>query len=95
MRKNNSIIAFILGILTIIFIIPVFSGLGELICQWIEAGKTIPIEKTSKRNINITKLQNELEKEMTPSCSQAIGFEIPSEDCDVCGDYCRNKIGFR
>lgn len=94
MRKNNSIIAFMLGIITVVCIVPVFSSLGELICQWIEAGKTLPIEKTTKRNIKIAKLQNKLEKIQMPINSQAIGFEIPDE-CEVYGDYCRNKIGFK
>ena len=94
MKKSNSIIAFILGMMTVVFVVPVFSSLAEWVCQWIEAGKAVPIEKTTKRNIKITKLQNKLEKEQMPTSGQAIGFEIPS-DCDIYGDYCKNKIGFR
>ena len=96
MKKYNSIIAFMLGIFTMIFIIPVFSSIGELICQWVESGKAIPIEKTTKRNIKIARLQNQLEKEQMPENGQAIGFEIPN-DCEIYGDYCnksKNKIGF-
>ncbi len=94
MKKNNSLIAFILGILTMVLIVPVASSVAEWVCQWIESGKAIPIEKTTKRNINIARLQNELEKEQMPENSNVIGYEIP-DDCEIYGDYCRNKIGFK
>lgn len=98
MKKNNPIIVFILGVLTVVAIIPVFSSLGELICQWIEDGKAVAIEKTTKRNIKITKLQKEVEKEQCAESGSAIGYEIPN-DCEVYGDYCnskkkKRKIGF-
>lgn len=98
MKKNNSIVAFILGVLTAVTIIPVFTSLGELVCQWIEDGKAVAIEKTTKRNIKITKLQKEVEKEQCTESESAIGYEIPN-DCEVYGDYCNSKkkkikIGF-
>ena len=95
--KDNKAIPFVCGMLMVVVVVPVASSIGELCCQWIEDMKAIAIEKTSKRNIRISRLQKKLEEEETPTSSNAIGFEIPEAE-EVYGDYCKNKtkrkIGF-
>lgn len=99
--KHIVLISFILGILTVTTFVPVASSLAELLCQSLEALKTIPIKYTSKQNLKISKLQKELEQEEMPVGSTCIGFELPEQE-ELYGDYCddktknksKNKIGF-
>lgn len=93
LKKNNVLIAFILGIFTITTLIPIMSSIGELVCQYLEGCKTFPIKFTTKKNIEITKLQKQLEEESMPSGCSCVGFEVPQPE-EVYGDYCKNKIGF-
>ena len=88
--------AYILGMITVITFIPIIESVTELICAWIEVGKTSPIKKTLVANNEIQDLQAKLE----PVCTQAIGFSMPStsyEDDEWEEDKAKvkNKIGFR
>ena len=92
----KKLIAFILGMVTVITFIPIIESLTELICAWIEVSKTNPMKKVLIANNEIQDLQAQLE----PVCTQAIGFSMPStsyEDDEWEEDKARvkNKIGFR
>lgn len=93
LKNNTPLIGFVLGILTVVTFVPIATSFAELVCQWFEYLKTKPIEKTSKKNIKIARLQRKLEEESMPTNTQAIGFEMPQQE-ELYGDYCRNKIGF-
>lgn len=94
LKNNSPLIAFILGILTVVTFVPIATSFAELVCQWFEYFKTKPIEKTSKKNIKISRLQRKLEEESIPINTQAIGFEMPEQE-ELYGDYCKNEIGFK
>jgi hypothetical protein len=72
--KENNIIYFILGVITAIFGIPVLQSLSELVCGKIEAMKMPDVEKVTKGNLDLQKLQ---ENSITQSTS-CIGFEVPN-----------------
>ena len=97
-KKNKVLFAFLLGIFTITTLIPIMSSFGEFVCQCLEGMKTFPIKFTTKKNVEITKLQKQLEKETEEDyggCS-CIGFEVPEPE-EVYVDYCdknKHKIGF-
>ena len=66
----KKLIVYILGIFTVISIIPIFESLTELISAWIEVLKCKPMEIVLKENNKIADLQAKLE----PVSTQAIGF---------------------
>ena len=92
----KKLIAFILGMVTIITLIPILESITELICANLEVFKMSPMKKVLVANNEIQDLQAQLE----PVCTQAIGFSMPStsyEDDEWEEDKAKvkNKIGFR
>ena len=67
-------IYFILGMITAIFGIPVLQSLSELVCGKIEAMKMPDVEKVTKGNLDLQKLQ----ENSIPQSTSCIGFEVPS-----------------
>jgi hypothetical protein len=59
-------IYFILGVITAIFGIPVLQSLSELVCGKIEAMKMPDVEKVTKGNLDLQKLQENI--------SDAVGY---------------------
>ena len=68
--------AYVLGMVSIIAVIPILESLTDLAIAHIESLKGNPIKKTLISNNEIADLQAQLE----PVSGQAIGFAIPSED---------------
>ena len=66
-------IYFILGIITAVFGIPVIQSLSELVCGKIEAMKMPDVEKVTKGNLDLQKLQ----ENSIPQSTSCIGFEVP------------------
>lgn len=67
-------IYFILGVITAIFGIPVLQSLSELVCGKIEAMKMPDVEKVTKGNLDLQKLQ----ENSIPQSTSCIGFEVPN-----------------
>lgn len=67
-------IYFILGMITAIFGIPVLQSLSELVCGKIEAMKMPDVEKVTKGNLDLQKLQ----ENSIPQSTSCIGFEVPN-----------------
>lgn len=66
-------IYFILGMITAVFGIPVIQSLSELVCGKIEAMKMPDVEKVTKGNLDLQKLQ----ENSIPQSTSCIGFEVP------------------
>lgn len=85
---------FILGIVSIIFFIPIIESLSDLFCYWIEIAKAKATKKILIYNNEIETLQAQLE----PQNTSVIGFQIPSEteydDEEWEDDKIKNKMGF-
>ena len=86
---------YILGIVTVITLIPILESLTEVVCSWLEVLKIIPMKKTLVGNGEIQDLQSKLE----PVSTSCVGFihneEYPEDDEDWEEDKIKNKIGFR
>lgn len=67
---------FVIGLFCGLFVLPVVEALTDMALCWIESGKTIPSRWTSRSNMEIAKMQQELTEE-SPA---AIGFQIPNDD---------------
>ena len=67
-------IYFILGMITAVFGIPVIQSLSELVCGKIEAMKMPDVEKVTKGNLDLQKLQ----ENSIPQSTSCIGFEVPN-----------------
>lgn len=84
---------FILGIFSVIFVIPILESITELICSWIEVLKVGSTKRVIIGNNEIADLQMQLE----PIQTQAIGFSVPNNE-DYYEDFeenrSKNKIGF-
>ena len=93
----DTLVVFILGVLSTIIVLPVLQYCSDLICTFIDLFK-------SKINIEICKCTSEIQKiqdNINPTESNVIGFEIPSECYDECEEdeeteeSLKRHIGFR
>lgn len=86
--------AYILGIITVLTLIPLLESITEVVCSWLEVLKIIPMKKTLVGNGEIQDLQSKLE----PVSTSCVGFihneEYPDDD-EWEEDNLKNKIGFR
>lgn len=74
---------FILGILSILLLIPIIESISEIICTFLEYPKGLASKKVLKLNKELLKLQSETEEIDTV----AIGFqcdavEYDEDDCE-------------
>ena len=98
MKKDDSKLKiYVIGILTIVAIIPLIESLVNVVITWIEYLKTIPTKKILEENKEIQKLQSEIE----PINTFAMGFQAPEDyvfdDDDEFEEDCQNnnlKFGF-
>lgn len=95
MKKEKGLIAYILGILTIIAFIPLVQSLVEFLCELIEVPKGNIEKKILKTNKELQDMQ--IEQESPPA--DCIGFQYyPPEEDDYFDDEddccCKHKIGF-
>lgn len=102
MKKDDSKLKiYVIGILTIVAIIPLIESLVNVVLTWIEYLKTIPTKKILEENKEIQKLQSEIE----PINTFAMGFQAPEDyvfeddefDDDEFEEECKNnnlKFGF-
>lgn len=67
---------FILGMLTILTFMPIIESITEIICGFLERFKAVNTRKVLILNKEIEDLQEQL----SPQCSSAIGFDIPNID---------------
>lgn len=72
----KKIIIFIFGMLTTLAFIPIIESLVEIVLCSLEPLKA----KSTKKVLKINKEINELQSELEPIDTQAIGFEIPSDE---------------
>ena len=84
MKKNNSLLSYLLGIASAILFIPLFESIAEVICGYVELLKIQSTKAVLKGNTEIAKLQAENEKENTDISTSVIGFSYtpPDEDYD-------------
>ena len=83
MKKNSSLLSYLLGIASAILFIPLFESIAEVICGYVELLKIQSTKAVLKGNNEIAKLQLENEKENTEVCTNVIGFQYnPQEDLD-------------
>lgn len=85
---------YILGIVTVITLLPILEAITEIICSFLEIIKAYSSIKILKLNKNIEELQSDLE----PIATSCMGFEIPSgceEDEEWEEDKTKKQIGFR
>ena len=91
----KKLIPYILGMITILTIIPLLESITELSCSWFEVLKAIPMKRVLVVNNEIQDLQAKLE----PVSTSCIGFvqneEYPEDDDEWEEDKAINKIGFR
>ena len=79
-NKNNKIImAFILGILSYILLIPVIEEFTNVLLSWIEYFKIFPSKLVLKGNKELKELQ---EGDDVESETYAVGFQYNQEDID-------------
>lgn len=85
--------SFIFGIITIVCALPILESITDIICGFLEKFKAKNTIKIMKLNKEIEDLQYQLE----PTSTQAIGFEVPSEEYYEDDDWEEDKlkIGFR
>ena len=87
---------FLLGVITVVCIIPILNEFVELVCTHLEALKIKPTKKVLEGQTELQELQEKLNPEY--QATSAIGFEVPNcddyyeEDGDF--DNKKNKIGF-
>lgn len=87
MKKNSSLLSYLLGIASAILFIPLFESIAEVICGYVELLKIQSTKAVLKGNKEIAKLQLENEKENTEVCTNVIGFQYnPQEDLDDLDD---------
>lgn len=83
MKKNSSLLSYLLGIASAILFIPLFESIAEVICGYVELLKIQSTKAVLKGNNEIAKLQQESEKENTEINTHVIGFQYnPQEDLD-------------
>lgn len=82
MKENKTLLSYILGMISIIALIPLIESLVEVICGYIELLKIHSTKSVLKGNKDILDLQ----VEQSPVDSVAMGFQIPSEDDDFYDD---------
>jgi len=88
---------FIFGMLTVLTIVPIVEQITEIICGFLERFKAMNTKKVLLLNKEIEDLQEQL----APQCSSAIGFDVPNYEEEY--DYGEEedklnnkiKIGFR
>lgn len=68
---------FISGIVFGITIIPILDSVTELVCGSIEALKIENTKKVVKGNVEIAKMQEEIEEKPETVC---MGFQVPSKE---------------
>lgn len=67
---------FILGMITILCFLPMLESITDIICGWLETLKAINTKKVLRLNKEIEDLQLELE----PTQTQAIGFQVDDSE---------------
>ena len=83
MKKNSSLLSYLLGAVSIILINPLLESLSEVILVKLETLKAKSTIKVLKMNNKIAKLQQENEDENTEINTPIMGFQYnPQEDLD-------------
>ena len=83
MKKNSSLLSYLLGVASIILFNPLLESLSEVILVKLETLKAKSTIKVLKMNKEIAKLQQENEKENTEINTPVVGFQYnPQEDLD-------------
>lgn len=80
MKKDNSLLSYLLGIASAILFIPLFESITEVICSYIELLKIHSTKAVLKGNAEIVKLQQENEKENTEASTSVVGFAYNPPD---------------
>ena len=83
------------GAVGVTFIIPVLQQLSSVVVNLLEVINGYSTRNVSKRNAEISIIQAEAEEKTSPVSTQAIGYEVPTDDY-IYGDECKTKnpIGF-
>lgn len=80
MKKNNLLLSYILGIASVILLIPIVENMADAICGYIELLKMRSTKAILRGNVDIIKLQQENEEATTEVNTNAIGFQYNDED---------------
>lgn len=83
-KNNKTIMAFILGILSYMLLIPIIDELTNVLLSWIEYLKIFPSKLVLKGNKELKELQSE---DDIDSETYAIGFQYNPSDYDEFDDY--------
>jgi len=76
LKENKTLLSYILGMISIVLIIPFLENLSDVLLGKLEVKKADSTIKVLKLNKEIAKLQADDE----PVQTQAIGFAIPSQE---------------
>lgn len=77
MKKNKTLLSYILGACTIVIFLPIVEEIVNVILSWIEYLKILPGKLVIKGNAELQELQSDFEVESTDTC--AIGFHYEPE----------------
>lgn len=77
MKKNKTLLSYILGACTIVIFLPIIEEIVNVILSWIEYLKILPGKLVIKGNAELQELQSDFEVESTDTC--AIGFHYEPE----------------
>lgn len=81
MKKNSSLLSYLLGVTSIILLNPLLESFSEVLLVKLETLKAKSTIKVLKMNKEIAKLQQENEKENTEICTSVMGFQYnPKEE---------------
>lgn len=80
MKKNSSLLSYLLGIASAILFIPLFESIAEVICGYVELLKIHSTKAVLKGNTEIAKLQQENEKENIEANTSVVGFTYNPPD---------------
>ena len=89
------LIGIAIGLIGVIFVMPILQQLATVVTNLLEVINGYTTRNITKRNAEITIIQAEAEEKTSPIATQAIGYEIPTDDC-IYGEECKTKnpIGF-
>lgn len=77
MKKNKTLLSYILGACTIVIFLPIVEELVNVILSWVEYLKIIPSKLVLKGNAELQEIQNESGEMDSDTC--AIGFHYEPE----------------
>lgn len=80
MKKNKTLLSYILGACTIVIFLPIVEEIVNVILSWIEYLKILPGKLVIKGNAELQELQSNSETEEVDTCAIWFHYEPETED---------------